>query len=290
MDRLAVTLLGGISYGMLLFLIASGLSLILGLMGVVNLAHGAVFMIGGYVGITVAKATGNLILGVLAGTVAAGIVGLFIERLFLRNLYRQELSQILVTFGFVYIITNVTTWIWGPFPKTLPLPSLLEASIPIGSFAFPAHRFMLIIAGFVVCFALWWLQEKTKIGAIIRAGMDDARTVSGLGINLRPITIGVFVVGSLLAGFGCVIAAPMLGGVDSSLGTRTIFLAIAVVVVGGVGSVQGALAGSLLIGILDNLATSYLPELSMYTMYIAMIIIVLFRPSGLIGREFGREY
>lgn len=290
MEILAISLLNGISFGMLLFVIASGLSLILGLMGIVNVAHGALFMIGGYIGVTVANTTNNFLFGALAGAFGAGIVGLFIERGFLRNLYKKELEQILVTFAFVYIITNLTIWIWGPFPITLVLPQMLTTSIPIGMFSFPIHRLILILTGMVLAFCLWWLQEKTKIGAIVRAGMDDAEMVSGLGINLRPITISLFVLGSFLAGLGGTIATPMLGGLNSDLGVGIIFVAIAVVIVGGIGSVQGVLAGALLIGVIDNLTATYFPLLSMFTVCIAIVLILVLRPTGLIGRKLGRQF
>ncbi len=290
MDVLTIALLSGISFGMVLFLIASGLSLVLGLMGIINVAHGAIFMVGGYIGVTVGNATDSFFFAVLTGAVSAGVIGLVIERGFLRNLYKKELDQILVTFAFVYIMTNITLWIWGPWPKNITVPSMLTSSVPIGSFRFPIHRFLVIFVGGIVCVCLWWLQEKTKIGAIVRAGMDDAQMVSVLGLNLTPITIGLFVLGSSLAGFASVIAMPMMGGVNTELGTSIIFTAIAVVIVGGIGSVQGTLAGALLIGVVYNLAATYFPPIAKFTAYIAMILILLFRPSGLLGRELQRQF
>jgi branched-chain amino acid transport system permease protein len=284
MEKLGISLLSGITYGMVLFLIAAGLSLVLGFMGVLNLAHGAVFMVGGYVGLTVAEATGNFIFGVLAGSFASGMVGLVIERGFLRHLYKQVLEQVLVTFGFVYIIANASLWVWGPIPKPAFVPSLLAGSISTGEFQFPVHHFALIIIGAATCFGLWWLQEKTRLGAIIRAGMDDAQMTSGLGINLTPITIGAFLFGSALAGFAAVVGALFLGFMDPTTGTRLLFVALAVVIVGGVGSVEGALVGALLIGIIHTLAATYISELAMFTMYIVMILVLLFRPRGLLGR------
>lgn len=290
METLGVSILNGISFGMLLFIVSSGLSLILGLMGIINVAHGALFMIGGYIGITVANITNNFLLGVLAGGLGAGMVGFFIERGFLRNLYKRELDQILVTFAFVYIITNITIWIWGCWPIIPDLPQILTNSVIIGGVGFPNHRFMLILSGIVIFFFLWWLQEKTKIGAIVRAGMEDAEMVSGLGINLRPITISLFILGSFLAGLGGVIASPILGGLNTDLGIGIIFIAIAVVIVGGVGSVQGVLVGALLIGVIDNLTATYFPLFNTYAVSIAIVLILIFRPAGIMGRKTGRKF
>jgi branched-chain amino acid transport system permease protein len=285
MDILAVGILGGTSYGVVLFLIATGLSLVLGLMGIVNVSHGALFMTGAYMGLTVAKLTGSLIIGILAGAILAGIVSLIIERLFLCQLYKQELEQILVTFGFVYIITNLHLWIYGAWPKSAFVPSILSGSMTIGRFGFPIHRLAVIMMGGALCVGLWWLQEKTKIGARIRAGMDDAEMVSGLGINLRPINIGAFGLGAILAGFAGVVGAPVLGGVNLNTGTDIFFVAIAVCIVGGVGSVQGALVGAVLIGIATTLVSTYFPVLAMFVMYILMVLILIFKPSGLLGRK-----
>jgi branched-chain amino acid transport system permease protein len=201
------------------------------------------------------------------------------------QLYKQELEQILVTFGFVYIITNLHLWIYGAWPKSAFVPSILSGSMTIGRFGFPIHRLAVIMMGAALCVGLWWLQEKTKIGARIRAGMDDAEMVSGLGINLRPINIGAFCLGAILAGFAGVVGAPVLGGVNLNTGTDIFFVAIAVCIVGGVGSVQGALVGAVLIGIATTLVSTYFPVLAMFVMYILMVLILIFKPSGLLGRK-----
>jgi branched-chain amino acid transport system permease protein len=285
MDRLGICLLSGLSYGMVLFLLSAGLSVVLGLMGIIQLAHAAIVMFGGYVGVTVAKATDNFLLGILAGGTAAGMIGFVLERGFLRYLYQRHREQIMVTFGFVFILTNIVVWIWGPWPKSGFVPSLLGGSILIGTRNFPVHRILVIAIGAGIFFALWWLQEKTRIGAIVRAGMDDAEMVSGLGINLGPLTVGVFFLGSFLAGFAAVVGAPLLGGVSPDQGFTLLLLAMAVCIVGGVGSIQGALAGALLIGIIYTLVATYLSVLAMFTAYLIMIIILIFRPSGLRGRK-----
>jgi len=285
MEIIVINLLNGISYGVLLFLIASGLSLILGLMGIVNLAHGIIFVLGGFAGLTVAQWTGSLLLAVLAGAVMSGLVGLIIERAFLRLLYKQDLEQVLVTFGFVFIIANLIQWVWGAWPRAAFVPSYFSGSVPVMGFHFPVHRFAIIAIGAALAVGLWWLQDKTRIGAIIRASMDDQEMAGGLGINLTPITIGAFILGSALAGGGCVVGVQLLGSIAHYDGTSMLLLAIAVVIIGGVGSVQGALVGALLIGIIDSFGRVYFPVLAPWTMYLVMIIILMIRPSGLLGRK-----
>jgi len=286
METVVINLLNGIAYGMVLFLIAAGLSVILGLMGIVHLAHGAIFIAGGFVGLTIVKATGSFLLGVLFGAFSSGLAGLVIERGFLRFLHKQELEQVLVTFGFVYIISNLILWIWGAWPRAAFVPSYFAGSVAIMGAYFPLHRFAIIAVGAAICLGLWWLQEKTRIGAIIRAGMDNAEMVSGLGINLTPINIGAFFLGSFIAGGGCLIGAQLFGSIGHNDGVNMLLTAIAVCIIGGVGSVQGALVGALLIGIIDNFGRVYFPVMAPWTMYLLLILVLMVRPSGLLGRKF----
>lgn len=285
MGTVIATFLNGISYGMVLFLIASGLSLTLGLMGIVNLSHGVIFVLGGFVGLFVARLTDSFILAILAGGLASGVAGLAIERGFLRFLYKQDLPQVLVTFGFVYIITNLMLWICGPHPRSAFVPSYFSGSVVIAGVSFPLHRFAIIGIGVAICALLWWLQEKTKIGAIVRAGMDNAEMVGGLGINLTPVNIGAFFIGSAIAGASCVIGAQLFGSVNFGDGMDMLLVAIAVVIVGGVGSVQGALVGALLIGVIDTFSRVYVPAIAQYTMYLVLILVLVVRPSGVLGRK-----
>ncbi len=285
MDVAIVSILAGISHGVVLFLVAAGLSFVLGLMGIVNIAHGALVMTGAYAGLNVAKATGSLALGGLVGALLAGFVALLIERVFLRKLYRLQLEQILVTFGFVYMIANVHLWVYGAWPQAAFVPSSLSGSVTIGQFSFAVFRIIIILIGVVLCPILWWIQDRTKIGAIIRAGMDDPDMVSVMGINLWPINIAVFFLAACLAGLAGVLGASPLGGVNLGLGQDMIFLAVAVVVVGGVGSIQGALTGGLLISTFSALAGTYLPAIAIFVPYILMVIILIFRPQGLLGRR-----
>ncbi len=285
MDILGISLLNGISYAMFLFLLAAGLSLVLGFMGILNLAHGSIFMVGGYVGLVTAQATKNFILGIIAGMLASGVFGLLIERGTLRFLSKQVLDQILVTFGFVYLTTNATLWIWGAWPKSAFVPSILASSVSIGGEQIAVYRFAVIIIGAATCFGLWWLQEKTRLGAIIRAGMDDAQMTSGLGINLTPITIGAFCFAASIAGFAAVIGGPLLGFMDPDIGSRMLFVALPVVIVGGVGSVQGTLVGAFAIGIANTLVATYFPDYALFVTYLVMVLILLIKPWGVLGRK-----
>lgn len=295
MDVLLVYFLIGISFGFVLFLLGTGLSLTMGLMRIVNLAHGALYMVGGYVGLAVAKFTENLVgrdlsfvLGVLAGGTCAGLLGLIMETGFLRRLYKRDLDQVLLTIGFIYILTNLAQWIWGPVPQSGVIPSILSGSVPMGGITFPVFRLAIIIFGLVAAAGLWLFQEKTRVGAIIRAGMDNKEMTTGLGINLKLIFTGVFALGAFVAGFCGLIGAPLLG-INLGVGWDALLLAMIVVVVGGTGSVQGALVGGMVIGLVDAYGKAFFPELAYFTMYLVLIIILLFRPSGLMGRKSSGE-
>lgn len=190
-DALLVNFLIGLSLGSILFLLGTGLSLTMGLMRIANLAHGGLYMVGAYVGLAVAKLTGNFALGILAGGACAGLVGLIIEMGFLRRLYKRELDQVLLTIGFIYVLTNLIQWIWGAYPMSGIVPSFLSGSIPVSGITFPVFRLAIIVFGLIAAAGLWLFQEKTRVGAIIRAGMDDKEMTMGLGINLKVVFTGV---------------------------------------------------------------------------------------------------
>jgi branched-chain amino acid transport system permease protein len=280
-----LNLLNGVSLGSVLFLLASSLSLILGVMGILNLAQGALYMIGAYVTWLMAVKLGlNFGLAVLGAGITAGLVGLLMERGFLRHLYKQVNEQALLTFGFVYIITNIGLWIFGGQSIGTFVPDFLSGSFSVGALLYPWARVFLILTGLVVFAGLWWLQNKTRIGAIIRAGMDDKETTSGLGINLGRINYLVFSLGAFLAGVAGAIGGQLLG-VNLQLSINVLLLALVVVVIGGMGSVEGALLGGMLIGVVDAFGKALFPELAMFTIYLAMIITLLVKPSGLLGRK-----
>jgi len=285
MDWFVINLINGISYGMVLFLIASGMSIVFGAMGIINLAHGALYMVGAYAGWTVAVKWGaGFGLGLLAGGLAAGLVGLAIERGLLRHLYKKPNEQVLLTFGFVYILANLCLWIWGGWPRMPFTANFLTGSMEILGRAYPKARVAVIVVGLVLAIGLWWLQEKTRMGAIVRAGMDDKEMTMGLGINLERAFALIFFVSAFIAGSAGVIGAQLLG-VHNALGMDILLLALIVIIVGGVGSIQGALLGGILIGVIDVFGKAIFPQLAMFTMYLTMIIVIIVRPAGLLGRK-----
>ncbi len=283
MDTFFSIFLIGISFGAILFLLGAGLSLTMGLMRIVNLTHGALYMVGAYAGLAAAKFSGNFVIGLMAGAICTGIIGFVMETGFLRRLYKQEESQVLLTIGFIYIITNVTQWIWGPKPLSGVIPTVFSGFIPIGNITFPVFRFVIIVFGLIMAFLLWLFQEKTRIGAIIRAGMDNREVTTALGINLRVIFTGIFALGAFVAGLCGLMGAPLMG-INLQIGWDALMLAMIVVIVGGTGSIQGAFFGGLIIGILDAFGKAYFPNSAYFVIYGALILILLFKPSGLMGR------
>lgn len=284
METLVVSSLNAIAYGFIIFIISAGLSLTLGTMQIVNLTHASYFMVASYVGVTVVQKWGSFGIGAIPCILSACLLGLILERGFLRYLHKLFNAQVLLTFGFVYMLTNLCLWIWGPWPKMARPPSFLAGSVDVGEFHFPMYRIAAIFAGLIVAAGLWVFQERTRVGAIIRAGMDDKEMVTGLGIDYDRICTVVFCAAAGLAGLAGIIALPILGAyLESSI--DILLLALSVVVIGGMGSVQGALLGSMLISIVNTLGIFYFEKFGMFTTYLLMIIILLVRPSGLLGRK-----
>lgn len=286
MDFFLSNLLNGISYGMILFLIAAGMSIVLGIMGITNLAHGSLYMFGAYIGWTIFVQLGmNYWLAVFAGAVVTGLIGLLIERVFLKRLYKQVNAQVLLTYGFVYIIANLVTWIWGGrYRLQFTAPEFGMNTINMGGFSFPLTRIFITIMGVVIFLILWYMQDKTRVGAIVRAGMDDKEMIQGLGINLELVSSVVFFVAAFLAGLAGVVGAQLLSTYPG-LGESVLLLTLAVIIVGGIGSIQGSLVGGLLIGLIDNFGKALFPQFAMFTIYLAMIIVLLLKPTGLLGRS-----
>lgn len=280
-----ICLLNGISFGCILFLISSGLSLVLGLMGILNLAHGVLYMLGAYIGWTVAVHLGyGFWTAALAAGLATGIIGLIMDRWFLRRLVRLPNEQVLLTIGFVYIITNVCLWIWGSIAKPPFTAEFLTGAFTVVGWPYPYSRVAIIVVGLSVAFGLWWLQDKTRIGAIVRAGMDDREMTKGLGINLELIAGALFFVGAFLAGFAGVIGAQLMGA-NLGHGLDILLLALIVVVIGGMGSVQGSLVGAMMIGLVDAFGKILFPDLAMFMLYFLMVIVLVIKPTGLLGRK-----
>jgi branched-chain amino acid transport system permease protein len=287
MDKVLSVFLLGLSYGLVLFLVATGLSMTMGLMRIVNMAHGALFMAGGFVGLTVAQHS-NFLFGALAAMAVAGLGGFLLEVGFLRRLYKQEASQVLLTIGFIYILVNIAQWIWGSFPKSGATPGFLSSSVTIGAVDVATYRLFIIGFGLVMAVLLWLFQDKTKVGAKVRAGMDSRETASQLGINLKLLFTGIFALGSLLAGLAGFMGGKIVG-TNLNNAWQGLLLSLIVVVIGGAGSVQGALLGGVILGLLNSFGAAYFPSFSSYIMYVALIVILLVRPAGLLGRRFSHD-
>jgi branched-chain amino acid transport system permease protein len=274
----------GLSYGALLFLLASGLSLIFGVMRVVNLAHGSYFMLGGYVGLSVVWRTGSFVAALAGGALAIALVGVGMERLFLRRLpATQTLGQVLMTIGFALIFQDVALLVWGGDPYTIPAPSVLSGTVRVGGLLFPAYRIFIVAVALAIGAALWLGLEGTRAGALIRAAVDDAEMAQGVGINVPRVSLLVFALGAGLAALGGVIGGAFLG-VYPGADFEVLPYAFVVVIVGGLGSLPGAMVGSLLVGLLDNFGKALFPELSYFTLFAPMALILALRPTGLFGR------
>ena len=279
-----VQTLNGISFGMLLFLLAAGLSLIFGLMKILNLTHGSFYLFGGYFGLAVVHSTGSFILAVLAASLAIAVVGAFMERFFLQRFHLQELPQALLTFGFLFIFSDLATVIWGGNPQTMPKPAMFGASVQLGEFFYPSYRLFIIGFGLVIAALLWWLQEGTRIGGMVRASVDDEEVARALGINVSLLFTLVFALGAFLAALGGVMGGPIVG-VYPGADFEVLLLGFVVVIIGGLGSLKGALVGSLVVGLLDNFGKVFFPELALFTIFAPMALILAVRPAGLLGRE-----
>ena len=274
----------GLSYGALLFLLASGLSLIFGVMRIVNLAHGSYFMLGGYVGLSTVWRTGSFAAALVAGAVAVGLIGIAMERLFLQRLAGQTLGQVLMTIGFALIFQDLALLIWGGDPYTIPAPRFLQGAVRLGAFSFPTYRIFIVVMAVAVGLLLWLALERTRIGVMIRAAVDDAEMARGVGINVPLVSLGVFALGACLAAFGGVIGGAFLG-VFPGADFEVLPYAFVVVIVGGLGSLPGAMVGSLLVGLLDTFGKALFPELSYFTLFAPMALILALRPTGLFGRH-----
>jgi len=273
----------GISYGALLFLLASGLSLIFGVMRIVNLAHGSYFMLGGYVGLSVVWRTGSFLAALVAGAVAIALIGIGMERLFLRRLPGQTLGQVLMTVGFALMFQDVALLVWGGDPYTIPVPAALQGIVTAGTLRFPAYRIFIIVVAVLVGAGLWVVLDRTRVGAMIRAAVDDREMAQGVGIHVPVVSLGVFALGAALAALGGVIGGGFLG-VYPGADFEVLPYAFVVVIVGGLGSLPGAMVGSLLVGLLDNFGKALFPELSYFTLFAPMALILALRPTGLFGR------
>ncbi|WP_353980097.1 branched-chain amino acid ABC transporter permease [Salinicola endophyticus] len=277
-------ILNGLGLGMIYFLISVGLTLIFGLLNFVNFAHGAFFLLGSYLCYTTVTLTGNFWLSLLLAPLAVGLLAWLLERSLIRRIYHlPHTFQILVTLGIALIIQEVSIMLWGPVGKSVPTPELLRGIVRLGHFAYPQYRLFLIGFAALVAVALWLLLERTRFGALVRAGSESTETVSLLGTNIFRLFSVTFALGVALAGLAGVLSAP-LRGANPFLGPEILGVAFVVVVIGGMGSFGGALAAGLMVGVVQSLMASLWPQGSSLMIYAAMAVVILLRPYGLFGR------
>ena len=294
-------ILNGVQLGLLMFLLAAGLTLVFGIMDLVNLAHGSLYMMGAYFAATFAQLTDSFVLGALLALPATLLLGIVLEVVIMRRLYaRDHLDHVLATFGLILIANDLVRLIWGPDGKRLPLPSWLNGSIELlPGLPYPAYRTAIIVVGGLVALLLAWLVNRTRTGMWIRAGASNRRMIGALGIDIDRLFTLVFGLGAVLAGLAGLMAAPILT-VQIGMGDNVLIVALVVIVIGGIGSIKGAFAAAMVIGLIDTLGRAYLPEflrqflsnsaaataapaISSMLVYLIMAAVLVWRPSGLFG-------
>jgi branched-chain amino acid transport system permease protein len=285
MDHLApilIQILNGLQYGLLLFLVASGLTLIFGIMGVINLAHGSFYMIGAYFAWSLASYFGNLLTAILVGIVLSVLLGLALERLLIRHFYgRDHLYQVLLTYGLILIFEQLRSLIWGDEVQGVKVPEIFNHSIALtDTLSYPVYRLVISAACVAIALGLHWLIRHTRLGMMIRAGAHNREMTEAMGINVRMLFAVVFSLGVALAALAGMLAAPV-SSVYPNMGSQVLIICFVVVVIGGIGSVKGALVGALLIGLADTFGQVYLPQVAGMVVYLLMAAVLVFRPEGL---------
>jgi len=277
-----IQLLNSVQYGLLLFLLAAGLTLIFGIMGVVNLAHGAFYMLGAYMAYALMSAWGNLALAILAGTLISIAVGWLLEKLLFKHFYhRNHLDQVLLTFGLIYIFEELRSMLWGDDVHSVAVPAVLDWSIQLTeNLSYPAYRLFMLAVCTALALGLWLLISKTKLGMKIRAGAFNSDMAQSLGINIVRLHSLVFAMGIALAALGGMLIAP-LSSVYPFMGSQVLIMCFVVVVIGGIGSVRGALTAALLVGLVDTFGKVLLPQFASTLVYLLMALVLLYKPEGL---------
>ena len=275
--------LNGISFGALLFILAAGLSLIFGMMDVVNLAHGAFYMLGAYVALTVVQRTGSFWPALVIAPLAVGLLGLVIEPLLLRRLRGRHLDQVLLTIGLSLVIADLVGLFWGREIRSIPLPAGLDHSVPVMGGDYPVYRLFVIVFGVALALAFSLVHRRTRMGALIRAGVDDAPMLAALGVDIDRLFAVTFAVGAALAALAGVVAAPVFG-VFPGMDVDALIYSLIVVVVGGLGTLSGAVVGAGLIGPADTFGKVLVPQFALALIFALLAFVLLLRPTGLLGR------
>ena len=277
--------INGISTGILIFLLASGLTLIFGLMSVLNFAHGGFFVWGAFVWVWLFNMTGNFFLSAIGAVVVGLGIGLIFERILIRPVYGNHIRQLLVTLGGMLVLVEIIRIIWGSNPIRVSLPAWLEGSIEIGGVILIKYRLFVIFVGILIYFLLMFLLNKTRIGIMIRAGVDNREMVQALGINIQFVFTIVFILGAGIAALGGLLLAPYSGIIFADMGMQYAILAFIVVIIGGLGSLQGAAITSLIVGLAGAFTAFYYPDLSLAVNMLLLIFVLLLKPQGLFGEK-----
>jgi branched-chain amino acid transport system permease protein len=277
--------INGVSLAALLFLLASGFTLSFGLMRVVNMAHGAYYLLGGYIGLSVARTTGSFALALVAGGLAVVVLGLVVDRFLLRRTGENHLAQVLLTVGVAFVIGDVALKIWGGDFLKVPVPPALRGATELpGGLVYPTYRLVLILLGAAAGLVLWLLYRKTQIGAVVRAGVDDREQVAATGINVDRLFVMVSALASFLAGLAGVAGGAFLTLYPGAEWEILVY-ALVVVIIGGLGSLGGAMIGALIVGLRDAYGRWLLPEFSYFVLFAPMAVLLLVRPRGIAGKE-----
>jgi branched-chain amino acid transport system permease protein len=281
-----IQVLNGVQYGFLLFLVASGLTLVFGIMGIINLAHGAFFMIGAYLAYSLTAFIDNFFVAIVLGVLAMVAVGYVIERFAISFLYRRDhLYQVLLTYGLILVFNELQKIIWGTDFHSVPVPALLAGSVPLGSTqSYPIYRFFISLVCLAIAAGMYLVIARTRLGMMIRAGAWDREVVQTLGINIGWLFAIVFSLGAALAAFAGIIGAPV-SSVYPGMGDQVLIISFVVVVIGGIGSVKGAFIGAMLIGLGDTFGKVLVPDLASFVVYALMAGVLMWRPQGLFGRS-----
>jgi branched-chain amino acid transport system permease protein len=281
-NTLFIQALNGLQYGLLLFLVASGLTMIFGIMGIINLAHGSFYMVGAYLAMAFAAQTGNLLTAILLGMAVSAVIGVVLEWALIRRLYeRDHLYQVLLTFGLIMVFEELRSLIFGDEVHSIPVPAMFADSIALtDTLSYPVFRLVISGVCLVVAGLLFYVINRTRLGMMIRAGAANREMVQALGIDIRLIYTLVFAVGLALAAFAGMIAAPV-STVYPGMGSQILIISFVAVVIGGIGSVLGTLLAALLIGMVDTFGKVLLPEIAGMTVYLLMAAVLLWRPRGL---------
>ena len=277
--------LNSLQYGLLLFLVASGLTLVFGIMGIINLAHGSFYMIGAYLAFVLTSATGSLVMAMVLGIPLALIFGAFLEWALFSHLYKRDhLEQVLLTYGLILIFEQLRSLLVGDDVHGVAIPAFLDASIPLTEvLSYPVYRLAISLVCIVLAVALYYLIRRTRLGMMIRAGNDDRGMVESLGINIDMIYRVVFALGVALAALAGMLAAP-ISSVFPNMGSHVLIISFVIVVIGGIGSVWGALIAALIVGFADTFGKVLIPELSGIVVYVVMAVVLLWRPEGILKK------